>query len=166
MKSSGHRAIACVCGVACALVVVTGDALAASRESQRVKPLFQNSFVEQPVFARPGKARPHVFIRPRVEPPQREKLVKVREARVRPVFGTAPISNPDTVDVFRRPQRERMGGFPRGDILPFPHHVVPGRGNNLQAYRLGTRARVREHVRSHYMYYFRNHKERKPDDER
>jgi hypothetical protein len=166
VKPFGQRTILWIVA-ASALGGLVWTASAESRESRRVQPVIENLKIEKPVFSRPGKAKPNPNIPPRIEiPPREEALLDGRghEKVKRETLSPAP---PNAVDIYRRPSGfQKMESFPHPNLAIIPRHYVPGHGNSLTAYRLDTRQRIREHCKSHDLYYFRNPYERKPDHER
>lgn len=141
--------------------------LAATRESQRVPPVFEPLQIEAPVFARPGKPKPirPARIRPEVQP--REELLPMRPQIERPARELPSFDHPDIADVFRRPRpMPAVEGFPHRRPLDIPRRFVPGHGNNYQVYVRGPRYREREHTRLQDVYYFRDRLRLKPDKER
>ena len=162
MKLTGHRGLRGVCVAGCAFGLLVSTANGANWESQRVKPEFERSAIEQPHRGRFGKDR-SLLVVPKFERSQVDRRGYERVNRV-------PSSRawPNMLDVFRHPKDlEKLERFPRRALLTIPRHTVPGQGSNLDGYRRGTPFRTREHslLRGHY-FYFRNPNAPKPDPER
>ncbi|MDW8307770.1 MAG: hypothetical protein RMK20_00190 [Verrucomicrobiales bacterium] len=152
---------------ASSLLLSAAVCLGASRESQRVAPVFERPIIEPPVFARPGKPKPRRPETVRPEVPSREPLVAVRPRLEKPSREPALFDAADVRDVFRRPRPAPVvEGFPHRRPLDIPRRFVPGHGNNYQSYIRGPRYRVREHTRLQDVYYFRDRLRPKPDKER
>jgi hypothetical protein len=170
MKPSGHLVVAYVCWAAYTFTVLECTASVesrGSRESRRVQPVFENSIIEKPFFARPGKDRPNVIIPPSIEFPPLEKMLLDRPRLERSIRETPSFETPDTVDIFCSPRDvNRTEGFSKVKRLRIPRHYVPGCGNNLSTYRLGTRERIRGQFNPYNRHYLRNANERKLDRER
>jgi hypothetical protein len=167
MNPLSQRTFAWLCVTSCAWAGGAFNVRAESRESRRVPPVFQNSIVEKPVFARPGKAKPIVTPPPRIEFPPLEKPVQEKNSVERSKREMSVMESPKVMDVFHHPDERRpLEGFPHRNLRRIPKHTVPGSGASLQSYVRGTPLRIKEHNNSYGRYHFRNPNERKPDHER